>query len=204
LKASNLRINMTGSEISEEWSAASASWANFVREGKDYFREEMNKPGFFTVVGDVKGKRVLDLACGEGSYARILTRMGAKVVGVDLSPKMIELAKQMETVEKLGIEYHVSDAMDLGKFAGDKFDVVTCFMALMGIEYYREAVAEVAKVLKSGRYFIFCITHPRFEGGECLDREPLVHWVYAEGTEGTQGENALHLEITAYFQPRQV
>jgi len=70
-------------KISKEWDNAGESWADFVGEGKDYFREEMNKPAFFEVIGGVKGISILDLAYGEGYNTRILAKMGAKVAGAD-------------------------------------------------------------------------------------------------------------------------
>jgi 2-polyprenyl-3-methyl-5-hydroxy-6-metoxy-1,4-benzoquinol methylase len=45
----------------------------------------MNNPAFFSLVGNIRGKHVLDLACGEGYNTRILSRKGAKVVDVDSS-----------------------------------------------------------------------------------------------------------------------
>ena len=186
-------------KFSKEWDYAGESWADFVREGKDYFREEMNNPAVFAVIGDVKDKRVLDLACGEGSNTRILAKIGAKVVGADFSSKMIELARQVEATEGLGIDYHVSDAAELKEFLGGQFDVVTCFMALMDIERYGEAISEVARVLKNSGRFIFSITHPCFEWGACVDGEQLAEWIYEEGTENTPRENALYLEIKKYF-----
>lgn len=180
-------------KISGEWDAARDSWSDFLDEGKDFFRDEMNKPAFLAVVGDVKGKRVLDIGCGEGNFPRLYAKMGAEVVGVDFSPKMIELARQAEERDKLGIEYVVADAAKLEGVKG-KFDAVTCFMALMDIEHYKDAICEAARALKDRGRFIFCITHPCFEFGECLDREPLAKWVQEDG-------DATHLELTDYFQP---
>lgn len=51
--------------IGREWDDASESWADFVREGKDYYRDELNNPASFELIGEVKGKTILDLACGE-------------------------------------------------------------------------------------------------------------------------------------------
>jgi SAM-dependent methyltransferase len=63
------------------------------------------------LVGDVSGVWVLDLACGDGHYTRIFKKMGAcRVVGLDMSAKMIELASAAEKGELLGIEYLVGDA----------------------------------------------------------------------------------------------
>jgi ubiquinone/menaquinone biosynthesis C-methylase UbiE len=66
------------------------------------------------LVGDLAGKAVVDVACGEGFYTRILRQRGAaKVTGLDLSPKMIELARNSEVREPLGIGYIVGDGRDM-------------------------------------------------------------------------------------------
>ena len=55
------------------------------------------------LLGELEGKAVLDVACGEGFYTRLLRRRGAdRVVGVDLSPGMIALARSQESAEPLG------------------------------------------------------------------------------------------------------
>ena len=75
---------------------------------------------FLNLVGVVAGKRVLDLACGEGFYSRQLKTLGAaKVVGVDISVAMIRLAEQQERDDPQGIKYvcaDVSELDDLGQF----------------------------------------------------------------------------------------
>jgi ubiquinone/menaquinone biosynthesis C-methylase UbiE len=189
-----------GDRLALEWNTAGESWADFVREGKDHYREEMNNPAFFKLIGNVRGKRVLDLACGEGYNTRILARKGARVVGVDFSRKLIELAKQKDMVDRLGIDYCVSDAGDLRTLSSDWFDVVTCSMALMDIEDYEDAVREVARVLKKSGRFVFSITHPCFEWGSTMaNGQSLGEWKYEAGTENTPERKALHLEVKRYF-----
>jgi ubiquinone/menaquinone biosynthesis C-methylase UbiE len=185
--------------LSTEWDKASASWAEFVRAGKDYFRDEMNNPAAFKIIGDVRGKHVLDLSCGEGYNTRLLARGGAKVVGVDFSEKMIGLARQSEKRQKLGISYYVSDAADLSRFESKCFDVVTCLMALMDIERYEDAISEVARVLKKNGRFVFSITHPCFEYGNTVGGEPIAEWKFEEETENAAEKEAVHLEIRRYF-----
>src|SRR5262245_53936637 len=66
---------------------------------------------FLQLIGDVKGKRVLDVGCGDGHYTRILRKAGAaEVVGIDISDRMIKLAREQEARQSLGIEYRVEDA----------------------------------------------------------------------------------------------
>jgi ubiquinone/menaquinone biosynthesis C-methylase UbiE len=75
------------------------------------------------LVGDLDGETVLDLACGEGFYTRLLKRQGAsRTVGIDLSQRMIDLAREQEIVQRLGIEYLVGDAKAL--HVPETFDVV--------------------------------------------------------------------------------
>jgi SAM-dependent methyltransferase len=186
-------------EVLREWDEASESWANFVREGKDYYRDEMNNPAMFKMIGNVRGKQVLDLSCGEGYNTRILAKRGAKVFGVDFSARMIELAEQMEKKEMLGIRYRVSDAGDLKGFKNRRFDIVTCFMALMDIERYEDAISEVSRVLKKNGRFVFSITHPCFEYGLTTGGESIADWKYEGGIEGSAEKEALCLEVKNYF-----
>src|SRR5918992_4377641 len=79
---------------------------------------------FFRLVGILNGKRVLDLACGLGFYTRLLKQHGAaQVLGIDISPEMIRLARQQEQAEPLGITYQVGDAVTLPQLG--PFDLVT-------------------------------------------------------------------------------
>ena len=79
---------------------------------------------FLKVLGRVEAKSVLDLACGEGYYTRLIKQQGAaQVVGVDISANMISHAQEMENGVPLGIEYRVHDATNCGQL-GD-FDRVT-------------------------------------------------------------------------------
>ena len=76
------------------------------------------------IIGDVNGKKVLDVACGDGHYTRLLRRAGAaEVVGIDISERMIDLGREEESRNPLGgIEYRVEDAMVIGQ---PDFDLVT-------------------------------------------------------------------------------
>jgi len=133
-----------------------------VKKGKDHYRDGLNNPAAFKLIGDIRGKLVLDLACGEGYNTRIMARKGAKPTGIDFSEKMIKLAKQEEVKETLGIDYHVADAADLKFLPSSHFDLVTCFMSLQDIENYERAISEVARVLRIRGRFVFSIPHPCF------------------------------------------
>jgi ubiquinone/menaquinone biosynthesis C-methylase UbiE len=85
------------------------------------YAEEFN---FLNLLGDVKGRTVLDLACGEGRFTRKIKQRGARhVVGVDISQKMIELARSAEKENPLSVEYISCDVTELGRIGS--FDIVT-------------------------------------------------------------------------------
>lgn len=75
------------------------------------FREHLERHTLFQLLGDVSGKTVLDLACGEGFYTRLLKRAGAsEVTGVDISAEMVRLARDQEARHPLGCRYVRADA----------------------------------------------------------------------------------------------
>lgn len=121
-------------------------------------------------MGDLGGKAVLDTGCGEGYNTRLLARSGARMTGVDISQRMIELARQEEQREPLGIRYEVASFSDLGIFNDGRrtsraFDAVVSSMALMDGPDFEGAVREICRVLRPGGELMFSITHPCFLTG---------------------------------------
>ena len=75
------------------------------------FRHFIERYTLFQVLGDLRDRSVLDLACGEGVYTRQFKRAGAaEVTGVDISQSMIDLAEAVEREEPLGCRYVREDA----------------------------------------------------------------------------------------------
>src|SRR5262245_50376236 len=89
------------------------------------------RPAVERLLGDVDGRRVLEIACGNGLFARRLAGRGATVVATDASKPMLERARLHSSD---GIEYLPLDAADAEQLAAlgdDRFDAVICNMALM-------------------------------------------------------------------------
>jgi ubiquinone/menaquinone biosynthesis C-methylase UbiE len=84
--------------------------AEYQRAKRQSWRSHIEAFSFLSLLGDLTGKAVVDLACGEGHYTRVLPSLGAaKVLGVDRSPGMIALARAQESEHPLAIEYLVQD-----------------------------------------------------------------------------------------------
>jgi toxoflavin synthase len=134
----------------------------YKRAKEQPWRTFVEAPSLLGLVGDPTGLSVLDLACGEGYYTRLLKRAGADVaVGVDSSSRMIELAREAEEREPLGIEYLVSDVRDLGP--DQRFDVVVAAYLLNYASTRDELRAmcdAIARCLKPGGRFLTVNSRP--------------------------------------------
>ena len=119
-------------------------------------------PTFTELAGRVDGQEVCAVACGQGREARYLATQGAVVTGVDLSEKLLAIARLHEEADPLGISYQHGDAQTLEGLAADSFDGVVCYMALMDIPDLASTVRAVARVLRPGGWFAFATFHPWF------------------------------------------
>jgi ubiquinone/menaquinone biosynthesis C-methylase UbiE len=126
------------------------------------FRQYIEWHTYNRMLGDITGKLVLDLACGEGFYSRRIKQKGAeKVVGVDISEKMIELALKQEQHAQLGIDYLVGDVMELGKIGS--FDLVVASYLLNYAQTNEQLLnmcQTIAANLKSGGRFVSVNNNP--------------------------------------------
>ena len=108
-----MRDDFSVEDVARFWDDNAAAWAEQVRRGADVAREWLNNPAFLAFIGDLRGRRVLDMGCGEGYNTRILARRGASMTGIDLSERMIALAHDEERRQPLGIEYVRASYTDL-------------------------------------------------------------------------------------------
>src|SRR5438067_3364987 len=128
--------------------------------GTHSMREDAFFPAVEALMGEVAGRRICDLACGQGRVARHLADRGASVVGIDLSARLLAIARHHEEAVPRGIEYRHADARSLDGVADDMFDGVVCHMALMDIPDLAPTLGSVARILRVGGWFVFSILHP--------------------------------------------
>lgn len=117
-----------------------------------------DRPAVLSLLPDLAGLYVLDAGCGPGVYAEQFVERGASVVGVDVTPRMIELAAQ-----RLGdrADFRIADLSRPLDFAGDgEFDVVVSPLVLDYLYDWRPVFREFARVLKPGGVFVASFGHP--------------------------------------------
>jgi ubiquinone/menaquinone biosynthesis methyltransferase len=99
--------------------------------------------------GDARGKTALDLACGTGDIAFRLAARGARVVGLDITPRMLELARRRPEASAQHVSFVAGDMTAL-PFPSRSFDVVSTGYGLRNVPVLSSALAEIARVLKDG------------------------------------------------------
>jgi demethylmenaquinone methyltransferase/2-methoxy-6-polyprenyl-1,4-benzoquinol methylase len=99
------------------------------------------------------GMPALDLACGTGDIAFELAGRGAHVTGLDVTPRMIELARRKPEAARGQARFVVADMMAL-PFPDAAFDVVTTGYGIRNVPVIEPAVAEIARVLRPRGVFL--------------------------------------------------
>jgi SAM-dependent methyltransferase len=113
------------------------------------------------LLGDVRGRAVLEIGCGAAQCARWLVSAGAHVTAFDISAGQLREARRLDARSGTRVDRLVqADAQRL-PFADDAFDVVcSAFGAIPFVADSAAVMAEVARVLRPGGRFAFSVTHP--------------------------------------------
>lgn len=118
----------------------------FSGRGGRYIRR-VEREAFLSVLPDVEGKTVLDVATGTGRFALDLAERGADVTGVDISAEMLDRARAKAAERDLDVEFGEGDARDLA-FEADAFDLVTAGRFLHLVPDQEPFVREMARVAR--------------------------------------------------------
>jgi ubiquinone/menaquinone biosynthesis C-methylase UbiE len=125
---------------------------------------------FFNLIGDLNGKEVLDLACGEGFYTRQFKLRGAlSVTGVDISSEMISLAQESESQKPLGVAYHVADVLNL--HLHHEYDFVCASYLLnyaKNADELQQMIHVIEKHLKPGGKFVTINSNPDYSADKSI------------------------------------
>ena len=116
------------------------------------------RPATLSLLPDVAGRRVLDAGCGPGIYARWLADHGAQVVGFDLSPRMVRLARRR--LGDRGLLFQADLTRPLAMLSAEPFDLVLSALVLDYVRDLGPVFCEFARVLRPGGHLVFSAGHP--------------------------------------------
>jgi ubiquinone/menaquinone biosynthesis C-methylase UbiE len=142
---------------STSWGKVANWYDDLIEKDPDSYQKSLILPNLLRLIEAKKGELIVDLACGQGFFARGLAKSGAKIIGVDISPELIEFAKQDKS-----IEYHVSQAHKLPFLQNNSVDKVLIVLSLQNIENANEVLKEVSRILKPKGKLFMVLNHPAF------------------------------------------
>ncbi len=116
---------------------------------------ELEQPAVWSLFDSLTPGRALDAGCGTGRHSRRLAELGCEVVGVDLTPEMLERA--IATVP--GARFLTGDLLNL-PVEDRGFDLVVCGLALSHVADLSTGVGELARVLRPGGHLVISVLHP--------------------------------------------
>lgn len=121
------------------------------------YNAHYDRPACLELLGDVRGMRVLDAACGPGLYAEELVARGASVEGFDQSPRMVSLC-QAHVPAATFRQYDLADPLHW--LAAGTFDLVLLALALEYVDDRVAALQELRRVLKPTGALVLSRQHP--------------------------------------------
>lgn len=151
------------------WDQNAAWWDEQVGDG-NAFQHQLIGPATERLLAVQPGHSVLDLACGNGLFARRLAQLGAHVVACDFSSAFLDRAKARTTEKADQIDYRLVNLADREQLLGlgvGRYDAAVCGMALMDMAVIAPLLESLPQLLKPQGKFVFSILHPCFNHAGC-------------------------------------
>ena len=149
----NLQVSLSDPDLKRRYVrrlfSTIADRYDLITRALSYGRDAAWKRRLVSLSGARPGVRALDLACGTGDIAFALQRRGCRVVGVDVTVRMIEIARRKATKSVPSVTFLVGDMMAL-PFADGAVDLVTIGYGMRNVPQIQPAIDEIRRVLRPG------------------------------------------------------
>ena len=139
-----------------EWNPIADKWNHAIKDG-NWFHKYLIYPVILDLLGDVRGRKILDVGCGNGHLSHMLDAKGALATGVDKSGEMVKVCRQRYR-EIPFEEMDVAEAADCPW----KFDCAIFNNSLQDMERYQDGIRNVHDMLVPGGELIIVVKHPCF------------------------------------------
>ncbi|MGD0767181.1 MAG: class I SAM-dependent methyltransferase [Tepidisphaeraceae bacterium] len=179
------------------WENIASWWDQQIGEGNE-FQKQLIMPATDRLLDSRTGETILDVACGNGNYSRVLGRRGVRVVACDFAENFLACARKRTRSEDGDIEYRridVADAAELMSLGAGRFDAAVCSMAMMDIIDIVPLLESLPKLLKGAGRFVFSLPHPCFSSNDMKFTADLE-------VRGERVEQTFGVEVRRYLTPQ--
>jgi ubiquinone/menaquinone biosynthesis C-methylase UbiE len=180
----------------EQWESNAQAFAELIgNQGTPHHQEILN-PCIERLLGNVKGKKLLDAGCGEGYLSRYYAQLGANVTGVDISEELIKISRKITEEARIDVSFRVGNVCNLD-IQDNSFDLILCNLVLLNIPCFQKALSEFCRILKLGGVLVLSIVHPAFNfygPGS---------WEMGEKDPSTKRRKGLYFKVDNYFEEKE-
>ena len=117
----------------------------------------------FRLLGNLDGKRVLELGCGGAQCSIAFAKQGAHAIGIDFSGEQLAFARRLCEREAVKVELRQGDLADLAFIRADSIDLVFSAYAFGFVDDLNRVFRQVHRVLKQGAPIVFSLPHPAYD-----------------------------------------
>ena len=128
--------------------------------GSVVYGPDIGSESDFRLLGNLAGKRVLELGCGGGQNVVAMAKQGAHAIGLDFSAEQLAAARRLADREEVRVELHKGDLAELVFLRAESIDVAFSAYALGLVTDLNRVFRQVHRVLKQGAPLVFSLPHP--------------------------------------------
>ena len=152
-------------DIAAAWDRHSAAYQDAAKLSTSvaHYGPDIPTEAELRLLGDLKGKKVLELGCGGAQCSIAFAKQGATAIGVDFSAAQLAFARQLCEQEEVRVELRQGDLADLAFLRADSIDLVFSAYAFGYVEDLNRVFRQVHRVLKVGAPLVFSLTHPAYD-----------------------------------------
>ncbi len=184
-------------ETKDVWNKNAAFWDGIIGDTGNRFHRTVIEPATLELLSPTAGESILEVASGNGAFARTLAQLGVNVVASDFSEALLERAKE-RAFSGSSVEYVLADAtqkeqlLELGE---KRFDAAVCNMALMDMPTIEPLFAALNRLLKPEGRFVFSVQHP------CFNSNSAAKMVEMEDHDG-ELKTIYSIKVSKYLTPQ--
>lgn len=149
-------------EIKEWWNKNSDRYqdGSNIRVDKVHYGPFSPDEDELNLLGDVKGKKIIELGCGAGQSSIAFSLKGAVCTAVDFSDVQIRRAERLFQDNRVNIKTVLTDITSLNEFADEEYDIAFSAFALQFVSDLELCFRSVYRILRDGGTLVFSLDHP--------------------------------------------